>query len=304
MKNAIRAVLCLLCTAVSAIATYSTLSLTSYAANMGDNVTTDNEVHSNTVYGYVVDSVTVEQVNCELLGSAANREIPVYTLSNNTVVVGSVELRVGGRYISTEPVSVNADRLMSVYNDEYEAQDWDTKDKIKIINTLWDFLVEQNGVNEYVAAAIIGATMDEGRFAEEQGTYKKFDDIEQARKVLGAGIRGYGVAQWTYKTRQVGLLNYYELANELYPDDWEKACIVAECCMLLREIEAYGVFDSLYENTTIEDAVGRMCLKYEVYEGVYEQWSSEGGYHLISRKGSGIGRLVYSENIYSYFMGE
>lgn len=294
MKNGIRAVMCVLLTCTSAVFTYVALTLVAKAATLeNDNLNSEA----------VIQAVKWERasINNDVFVSE-NREILVKTIKDPNLTVGSVDLRIGGRWVVTEPVTVDADSLMLAYQCEYAEQDWDVKNKMNIIHTLWNFLVDQNDVDETIAAAIIGTTMYEGRFAEEQGSYRKIESIEEARKLFGAGKCGYGVVQWTYSTRQKGLLNYYELAYELYPDDWDKACIVAECCMLLRELEAYGVFDSLYDHTTIEDAVGRMCLCYEVYEGVHQQWSSEGGFHLISYKGSGVDRLVYSENIYSYFM--
>lgn len=302
MKNGIRAVLCVLLTMVSAVSTYSYLKFTSYAAAQKEETVTESyvSVAVNEIYDAGIhctyNSVEIEQD----LGE--NRSIEVHMLHSDVRTMDSCRLKVSGQWIDTEPVVVDVDSLMSAYRASYEPQDWDKKGKINIIHTLWNFLVEQNGVDKVLAASIIGATMHEGRFAEEQGSYNLINDIEDARALLGAGSCGYGIAQWTYKTRQQGLLNYYELANEMCPDNWETACVVAECCMLLREIEAYGIFDDLYSHTTIEDAVGRMCLLYEGYEGASQQWSSEGGYHLISHDGSGISRLRYAQNIYDYYM--
>lgn len=306
-KIMIRAVMCLLLTATSAVCTYGGLVLRSQAA-FSDFELPEVEVYTSEVHytsGLNSDTALVGAYDMRrtVQNVGTPREVEIHTLTDSRVHVGSVSLRISGHSVNTEPVSVNADSIMESYRMEYPEYDWDSKGKIRIIEALWEFLVNQNGVDEIIASAIIGTTMYEGEFGQQQGTYNKLQNIQSARSLLGSGECGYGVVQWTYKTRQKGLLQYYELTNELFPDDWETACVIAECCMLLRELEAYGVFDDLYSHTTIEDAVGRMCLTYEIYDGASEQWSSAGGFHLIAHEGSGYKRLEYSQNIYDYFCG-
>lgn len=299
MKNAIRAVIYLSVVFVSAVSTYSLLSIHSCAAGVQDGV-----VYSQYSEEPVVATTKVVKIvydNPVIVST--NREVECSVLVDDRIVIDSVDFRVDGALITADPVKVNVDELMSIYTSEYSDYEWDTKGRIDIIYTLWNFLVEQNGVDEVIASSIIGSVMYEGRFAEEQKTYYRLRNIEDARARLGVGKCGYGVAQWAYKTRQRNLLKYYELANKMFSDDWETVCVVSECCMLLREIEAYGVFDDIYSHTTIEDAVGRMCLLYETYDGCYEQWSSDGSYHLIYTEGSGAKRLKYAEDIYSHFVG-
>ena len=167
---------------------------------------------------------------------------------------------------------------------------------------LWNFLVEQQGIPETNAAGLLGNIYEEGEFAEQQGTDLYISNIEQARTLLGSGKVGYGCAQWTYSARQNSLLEYYELAYKLYPDDWDKVRIIAECCMLLEECKAYGVFNDIYSPTSIEDATGRVAMKYETYSGCESQWSKiNGSYKVATQSGTGYKRLCYAYDIYKYF---
>lgn len=306
MKNAIRAVMCVLCMVISATISYNLLVMRAYAAIDEKEYYDDYSLDPKAIT-FAFDSVQTNVVNYTNVVGSSNRVATIQQIvrvsDEQEVVSQSIKQKsaeVNNFVPVIAPADVDAERLMNAYNSMYEPQDWDVKGKMDIIQTLWDFLVVQNNVDEVNAAAIIGTTMYEGRFAQEESTYKILSGIEEARELLGSGECGYGVAQWTWYTRQNKLLNYYELANELYPDDWERAYVVAECCMLLSEIQSYGVFDNLYDHTTIEDAVGRMCLSYELYDGVYEQWSSEDGYHLTSQNCSGSDRVEYAKQIYNY----
>lgn len=205
-----------------------------------------------------------------------------------------------GEVINTDPVTFD----MSSFTLMNEVQPhWDSKYRIDVINTLWDFLVNQQGVAPMNAAAIIGNVYFEGTFGQMQGTFESIEDIEFARSVLGDGNKGYGLAQWTNSTRQKALLDYYHLAHQQFPDDWELTIRVAECCMLYEEIKAYSVFSDIHVDTTLEDACGRVSLKYEAYENSDAEWVvSNGMYNLVSNSGSGYKRLQYTNNIYQHFM--
>lgn len=233
-------------------------------------------------------------------------EVSIMSMSDERQSVPSVKIKgVDGKWVDSEEHLVDSDALMQVWNSEYEQPSWDHKGKIKLIHTLWEFLVLQNDVDEVLASALIGNIMYEGTFGMQESSYNIISNIDQARSLLGDGERGYGIAQWTYHRRQDTLLNYYELTNEIYPDDWQRACIVAECCFLLEEVKAYKVFDSLYSHTTIEDSVGRVAVLYEKYDGSFQQWSKQDdGYKLVSSDGSGHGRLKYAQDIYEYFVGD
>lgn len=207
-----------------------------------------------------------------------------------------------GVHIVTDTISVDADTLLELFYTNDNSPMWDDENKINTLRVLWNFLVEQQGIPETNAAGLLGNIYEEGEFAEQQGTDLYISNIEQARTLLGSGKVGYGCAQWTYSSRQNSLLEYYELAYKLYPDDWDKVRIIAECCMLLEECKAYGVFNDIYSPTSIEDATGRVAMKYETYSGCESQWSkTNGSYKVATQSGTGYKRLCYAYDIYKYF---
>lgn len=217
-----------------------------------------------------------------------------------SIVIESVSMRgVHGGRIETDPVEIKVMQLAEISEQEYEVPEWDFKERINTIQILWDFLVNQQGVSKQNASAIIGSICCEGDFGQKEGSKKCLNNIEEARKVLGNGEEGYGLVQWTYGSRQATLLKYYEMANEQYPDNWEQARMIAECCMLLEELKAYEIFDDIYTDTTIEDALGRLSRNYFKYENYWEDWNSSNV--LIRETGGGKSRLNYATSIYGYF---
>ena len=312
MKNAIRAVMYVLVIVVSAVTTNGLLTHASNKPyeNESDVVV---EVEDTKIIAseYARDYVEVMQCSRNTVeaqskvSSVPVIEVEVLTLDRELQTIPNISMRARGTYVNTDPVCVDAERLYDAYKAEYEIPGWDKYGKMNLITTLWDFLVEQQGVEEHNAAGIIGGVMCEGVVSQYEGSSTVFKDIDDARSCLGVGECGYGIAQWTYDKRQDALLKYYEMTNQIYAEDFEKAAVVAECCMLFEEIKAYGIFDDLYSPTTIEDAVGRMSVTYEKYDGCYDQWSNASGlYQLVSNSGSGKTRLAYAENIYKYFVGE
>lgn len=223
---------------------------------------------------------------------------------NTVSLVGSVTMKdLRGVEVNTDEVQIDTETLMELYEEVSESPAWDVKEKIDIIELLWEFLVNQCDMGPMNAAALIGNIVAEGKFAEQQGTGLFLTDIEQARALLGCGKKGYGIAQWTYATRQRNLLEYYELAYELYPDDWDKVKVTAECSMLIEEVKAYKIFDDIKIDTSIEDATGRVCVNYEAYKGSDTQWIKQNGtYRLVAGQSSnGYQRMSYAKSVYEYF---
>jgi hypothetical protein len=222
---------------------------------------------------------------------------------DSSVIIGSIKLEDRGCTLyDSEPVNINTERLVEIYNTEYETPDWDCKDKINTIAVLWDFLVNQQGVPAENAAGILGNIYVEGCFAMKQGSYECSTNMEQVRDTCRGGKYGYGCVQWTYSRRQQSLLEYYELANEQFPSDFEATMITAECCMIIEELKVYNVFDNIYDATTIEDATGRVAITYENYKNCKDQWSKSGNkYYLVQSSCSGSKRLKYANAIYKYF---
>lgn len=223
---------------------------------------------------------------------------------NAVNLIGSVTMMdLRGIEVNTDEVQIDTEALMELYEEVSESPAWDVKEKIDIIELLWEFLVNQCEMSPMNAAALIGNIVAEGKFAEQQGTGLFLNNIEQARTLLGCGKKGYGIVQWTYAPRQRALLEYYELAYELYPEDWDRVKVTAECSMLIEEIKAYKIFDDIKVDTSIEDATGRVCVNYEAYKGSNRQWTKQNNtYRLVAGKSSnGYQRLAYAKSVYEYF---
>ncbi len=271
---------------------------------------TEEDVHDTLIpeYSIMQASVIMNEMKVQ-----ATRDVNIATiecndlersmLSNPMVSIDGISMETNrGVHIITDTISVDADTLLELFYTNDNSPMWDDENKINTLRVLWNFLVEQQGIPETNAAGLLGNIYEEGEFAEQQGTDLYISNIEQARTLLGSSKVGYGCAQWTYSARQNSLLEYYELAYKLYPDDWDKVCIIAECCMLLEECKAYGVFNDIYSPTSIEDATGRVAMKYEMYSGCESQWSKiNGSYKVATQSGTGYKRLCYAYDIYKYF---
>lgn len=271
---------------------------------------TEEDVHDTLIpeYSIMQASVIMNEMKVQ-----ATRDVNIATiecndlersmLANPMVSIDGVSMKTNsGVHIVTDTISVDADTLLELFYTNDNSPMWDDENKINTLRVLWNFLVEQQGIPETNAAGLLGNIYEEGEFAKQQGTDLYISNIEQARTLLGSGKVGYGCAQWTYSARQNSLLEYYELAYKLYPDDWDKVRIIAECCMLLEECKAYGVFNDIYSPTSIEDATGRVAMKYETYSGCESQWSKiNGSYKVATQSGTGYKRLCYAYDIYKYF---
>lgn len=224
----------------------------------------------------------------------------------NIITVPSVKIRLGNKYLDTNPITVNVDKLMEVYSSSEEVKlDWDYKDIPEVWMTVWEFLVNQQGIDPVYAAAICGNISHEGWFGMEEGTYKVFKNMNDVRSKLGDGDRGYGIVQWTYYTRQNNLLAYYEAVNS-FGLDWEATMIIAECCCMLEEIRLYDFFYDIHDcDTMLELATGTIAVEYESYSGSKSQWSkTDGGYRLVTDNSNGAKRLNYAWKIYYHFGGQ
>lgn len=306
--NMIRAVM-YICVAVL-ILNIVNIAHMSIKAQQDKVLATEEDVHDTLIpeYSIMQASVIMNEMKVQ-----ATRDVNIATiecndlersmLANPMVSIDGVSMKTNsGVHIVTDTISVDADTLLELFYTNDNSPMWDDENKINTLRVLWNFLVEQQGIPETNAAGLLGNIYEEGEFAEQQGTDLYISNIEQARTLLGSGKVGYGCAQWTYSARQNSLLEYYELAYKLYPDDWDKVRIIAECCMLLEECKAYGVFNDIYSPTSIEDATGRVAMKYETYSGCESQWSKiNGSYKVATQSGTGYKRLCYAYDIYKYF---
>lgn len=271
---------------------------------------TEEDVHDTLIPEYssmqasvIMDEMKVQATRDVNIATIECNDLERSMLANPMVSIDGISMKTNsGVHIVTDTISVDADTLLELFYTNDNSPMWDDENKINTLRVLWNFLVEQQGIPETNAAGLLGNIYEEGKFAEQQGTDLYISNIEQARTLLGSGKVGYGCAQWTYSARQNSLLEYYELAYKLYPDDWDKVRIIAECCMLLEECKAYGVFNDIYSPTSIEDATGRVAMKYETYSGCESQWSKiNGSYKVATQSGTGYKRLCYAYDIYKYF---
>lgn len=271
---------------------------------------TEEDVHDTLIPEYstmqasaIMDEMKVQATRDVNIATIECNDLERSMLANPMVSIDGISMKTNsGVHIVTDTISVDADTLLELFYTNDNSPMWDDENKINTLRVLWNFLVEQQGIPETNAAGLLGNIYEEGEFAEQQGTDLYISNIEQARTLLGSGKVGYGCAQWTYSARQNSLLEYYELAYKLYPDDWDKVRIIAECCMLLEECKAYGVFNDIYSPTSIEDATGRVAMKYETYSGCESQWSKiNGSYKVATQSGTGYKRLCYAYDIYKYF---
>lgn len=271
---------------------------------------TEEDVHDTLIPEYsimqasvIMDEMKVQATRDVNIATIECNDLERSMLANPMVSIDGISMKTNsGVHIVTDTISVDADTLLELFYTNDNSPMWDDENKINTLRVLWNFLVEQQGIPETNAAGLLGNIYEEGEFAEQQGTGLYISNIEQARTLLGSGKVGYGCAQWTYSARQNSLLEYYELAYKLYPDDWDKVRIIAECCMLLEECKAFGVFNDIYSPTSIEDATGRVAMKYETYSGCESQWSKiNGSYKVATQSGTGYKRLCYAYDIYKYF---
>lgn len=306
--NMIRAVM-YSCVAVLAL-DVTNIAHMSIKAQQDKVLATEEDVHDTLIPEYnimqasiVMDEMKVQATRNVNIATIECNDLERSMLANPMVSIDGISMKTNsGVHIVTDTISVDADTLLELFYTNDNSPMWDDENKINTLRVLWNFLVEQQGIPETNAAGLLGNIYEEGEFAEQQGTDLYISNIEQARTLLGSGKVGYGCAQWTYSARQNSLLEYYELAYKLYPDDWDKVRIIAECCMLLEECKAYGVFNDIYSPTSIEDATGRVAMKYETYSGCESQWSKiNGSYKVATQSGTGYKRLCYAYDIYKYF---
>lgn len=222
---------------------------------------------------------------------------------NSRSIINTVSRTVGDR-IDINGIHIDVESLMNAYEGDYEYPDWDYKKRINDIHLLWEFLVNQQGVNENIAAAVIGSICFEGKVGMEQSSYATFTNMNDVKVKLSAEANniGYGLVQWTYPKRRKFLLSNYEYVSSNYDFDWETTCVLAECCTLYSELIDYRLFNSLEEDVDLMHACGVIGNVYENYGDSSLDWQLvDGQYQLINSSGSGANRYVYSQNIIEYF---
>ena len=237
---------------------------------------------------------------------------------NQIIVIDSHDIPVSTcQTVDSREITIDVDSLYEAYMNA-PVMEFDYKNKYRTINCLWEFLYNQNHIDPIMTSAIIGNIAMEGDFGLQQGTQSnRFTSIEDCRAKLGnKQAKGYGLIQWTFSSRKLPLLQFYEDAyNKLYTDnfteeDWTKAMLSAECTYLLEELNAWGIlqmYETLPERDSIdkllESTVGLLCREFVGYQNNNKQWSkSNGSYYLCDSNGSGLERLNYAKAVYSFYI--
>lgn len=216
---------------------------------------------------------------------------------------------------ASREVVVYPDLLYDAYENAPE-MDFDYMNKNQTINVLWEFLVNQNGMDPILASSVIGHVCLEGNFGLKEGsTTKTIQDIQMARTVLtDKKCCGWGIIQWSFADRRVPLLTFYEDAWEgINKEDslaWHKSSVCAECVYLLEEMNVCGIiegFNNVKGNSTeelIESTVGYLTYSYVRYQDYKQDWThSREHYRLTSPNNAGADRVKYAQEIYRYYMG-
>lgn len=210
--------------------------------------------------------------------------------ANDTRIVHFVSPETGIEY------EIDLDRLNSAWNSA-EAFEWDNRECHNYVAVIKNFLIDQMGVTENIAFAIMGNSANEGGFGMEQKSYDIFDDLEQAvSKLRNSSVhRGYGIIQWTSMNRRNKLAKFYEEADKL-GISFQEVMFVAELVFMYEEVQQYNLFSSYDEQVGLEDACGRVAREYEGYTESKDEWKKKNGeYTLVASKGSGYNRLKYAK---------
>ena len=195
-----------------------------------------------------------------------------------------------------ESVTYNLDPVYNILSEEYVSPNWDYRKRIQDINILTELLVNQLGVSKTKAAAIIGNVVFEDSFISRTSSAAHCKNIIEARERIGRGTRGFGIVQWTSKTRQNTLLSYLECASRDLP--WETASIIAETTFLYNELKYSNILGDLSEEGDIENCTGIIGYEYEGYSAKSSEWRKEGNHY----KSVNCPRYSYACDIYNYMM--
>ena len=300
---------------------------------------------------FVIDTQVATTIECETLCVAESRPLPTVvitplktsiTLSTEPIVTAEAAYITEPKYIvadagintvldaslhlasvvkpectmiiEVDNIIVDINELMSYYHTQFNCDTMNRNDD-STINTCINFLYDQMNVSPEIVAGIIGNICVEGHFGEEQNTYKIATNVEEYINNLKSDKnKGYGIAQWTYQTRQEELaiqvddVRYYLMSEYnltydecTYGEYYPTVIVLGELIHLYYELQEYEIFDSYNDYYTLEDATGRVALLYERYKNCKKHWTYtvNGECILIgSAECSGARRLNFAELIY------
>ena len=107
---------------------------------------------------------------------------------------------------------------------------------------IWEALTK-NGFTEYAAAGIMGNLK-----AESNLDPKILQGGGHSDNIVIDGVTGYGLAQWTYITRQQKLADFAKAKGKISGD------LMVQIDFLIEEIGQYGLVNKLNSYTSAYDA--------------------------------------------------
>lgn len=199
--------------------------------------------------------------------------------------------------VTDEVFNINITKIRDAWENA-EPWDWDIFECHQAVAAEKEFLINQMNVAPNIACGMMGNFSNEGVFGMSQGDHKIFKSLEDAKaKLVDSSVRkGYGIVQWTDKSRRALLYKYYAKADKLEDLDFTSKMLIAELVCMYEEVIAYNLFDYSDTSISVEDACGRVAREYEGYGGSSSEWhKSNGHYSLVKSSGSGPRRLKYAK---------
>lgn len=185
--------------------------------------------------------------------------------------------------------------------------DWDDTGRINMVNTIYNYLVNEKELPKEFVAGILGNIMCEGNFGFIQGQYSGTKSMQQILNALDSS-GGIGIIQWTHPALKKNLKGYYlDVIKKLGKEKLNVKCAVAELVCLYDILTRDGLLDK-YNNlkgkgeTLAHSACGLFAYEFERYYGYLNQWAKQDGYYkCIDTMSNGGKRLEYTLAIYKHF---
>ena len=235
----------------------------------------------------------------EMLADAAG----VPTINPSTVIAAvSEDIIPIGKYGTT--IDVQAVRE---YLELEDSAEWDDTNRVNMVNTTYNYLVNEKELPEEFVSGILGNIMCEGNFGFIQGQYSGTKSMQQILNALDSS-GGIGIIQWTHPVLKKNLKGYYtDVIKKLGKEKLNVKCAVAELVCLYDILTRDGLLDK-YNNlkgkgeTLAHSACGLFACEFERYYGYLNQWVKQDGcYKCINAASNGGKRLKYTLAIYKHY---
>lgn len=235
----------------------------------------------------------------EMLADAAG----VPTINPSAAVASASEDIIPiGKYGTTIDVQAVRD-----YLELEDSADWDDTGRVNMVNTIYNYLVNEKELPKEFVSGILGNIMCEGNFGFIQGQYSGTKSMQQILNALDSS-GGIGIIQWTHPALKKNLKRYYlDVIKKLGKEKLNVKCAVAELVCLYDILTRDGLLDK-YNNlkgkgeTLAHSACGLFAYEFERYYGYLNQWEKQDGYYkCIDTTSNGGKRLKYTLAIYKHF---